>query len=205
MESENPPAALHEAGARYLRSVVSADDFLTPHWYSSLRIAGSNPSVLGFFTEQMLLSWISREGCTSAGDQFGGRPKSTVFDGSKPQVNLEDGVSLYIPIRLNFRAVDAIMVSMDKKRDEAIVVGLQITITKRHTDSEAKFFRDWQWWTTVLGCRRVFFRFVWVVEDTAGKPYQERIGQSVRVTRESRTIHSPAFRRIYASVMDVSK
>ena len=183
---------------------VRADEFLTPHWYSSPRLAGSNPSVLGFFTEQMLLSWISREGCTSAGDQFGKRPKSIAFHGTNPQVDLEDGVSPYIP-KFNFRAVDAILVFMDKRRDEAIVVGLQITIAERHSDSKAKFFRDWQWRKTILECKRVVFRFVWVVEDTAGKPYQECIGQSVRVMRESRTIHTPEFRRIYASVMGVSK
>lgn len=51
----------------YLRTVCPAQDFLSPKWFNSLTVAANNPSVLGFFTEQMLLSWITIEGCTAAG------------------------------------------------------------------------------------------------------------------------------------------
>lgn len=41
----------------------NAGNLLTPHRQNSLRIAGSNPSVLEFFTEQMVLSWTWERGC----------------------------------------------------------------------------------------------------------------------------------------------
>ena len=47
-----------QAGAQYLRSVVTADRFLSPKWYESLTMASSNPAVQGFLTEQMLLSYM---------------------------------------------------------------------------------------------------------------------------------------------------
>lgn len=55
-----------QVGASFLRQVMNAVHFLTPNWYESLRVAVSNPSMLGFFTEQMLLSYI---GCPSAGPE----------------------------------------------------------------------------------------------------------------------------------------
>jgi len=36
---------VREAAARFLRSSIGADEFLTQCWYDSLRMAGKNPSV----------------------------------------------------------------------------------------------------------------------------------------------------------------
>lgn len=54
------------AGAEYLRSVMNPNHFLGVQWFDSLTMAGGNPSILGFFIEQMVLSWISLEGCMCA-------------------------------------------------------------------------------------------------------------------------------------------
>jgi len=122
-----------EAGAQHLRSAVSANRFLSPEWYDSLTMASSNPAMQGFFTEQMLLSYISRTGCPPISDEFQKQPKSTT--GPKPDFRgrPSDGFTLYI-LAFNFRAVDAIMVNINRRTDEAIVVGVQITISGRHTD-----------------------------------------------------------------------
>ena len=66
------------AGGRFLRQFRNAGDFLTPHWQNSLRLAGSNPSVLGFFTEQMVLSWVWDKGCPSWDQNLLSHPKPFV-------------------------------------------------------------------------------------------------------------------------------
>ena len=53
--------------ASFLLQIMNAAHFLTPNWYESLCLADLNLSMLGFFTEQMLLSYISITGCPSVG------------------------------------------------------------------------------------------------------------------------------------------
>jgi len=53
-----------KALASFLRLAFTHTDFLTPQWYHSVVQAGDNPSVLGFFIEQMLFSWVSCHECT---------------------------------------------------------------------------------------------------------------------------------------------
>ena len=77
---------------------MNATHFLTPNWYESLRLAGSNPSMLGFFTEQMLLSYISVTGCPSVGPEFAGQLTSVFFQTKTPVVSSHmTGSFLYIP------------------------------------------------------------------------------------------------------------
>lgn len=192
-------------GARFLRRVVSASDFLTPNWYDSLRLAGSNPSVLGFFTEQMLLSWISEMGCPNAGVEFSSKPTVVVFQGSRPHISHKVGFSLYIPTSFNFRAVDAVMVSLNETRTEAVVVGVQITLSNKHSDSEARFLHDWQWWELVLDCLKVSFRFMWVVEDATGKVPREDIEVGYRLLRGENKVWRPTFTRSHITVESISK
>jgi len=81
--------------------------------------------------------------------------------------------SLYIPVSFNYRAVDTILMVVDKQKYEAIITGVQITISKTHSDSEAKFFADWEWWCGIAGCATVSFRFLWIIEDVgAGSCYR---------------------------------
>jgi hypothetical protein len=184
---------------------MNASDFLTPQWYDSLRLAGSNPSVLGFFTEQMLLSWISVNGCPLGGKEFAVRPKTITFPGKKPEMDPDEGFALYVPISFNFRAVDAVMVFRDKARTEAVVVGVQITISKTHSDSETKFFADWQWWESVLGCSKVSFRFLWILEDAKGKLGTEDVDAGKRPLRGTTKVFHPPFTRTRVTVKDISK
>ena len=92
-----------------------------------------------------------------------------VFSGKVPQISGDVGSSLYIPTALNFRAVDSIMVSINDARTEAIVVGVQITLSTSHSDSESTFFQDWHWWQSVVDCPKVSFGFLWVLEERTGK------------------------------------
>jgi hypothetical protein len=153
-----PKRGPHDPPGHTKRIHISDLRVYRPRNLHSLRLAGSNPSVLGFFTEQMILSWISVNGCPLGGKEFAVPLKTITFPGKKPALDPDVGFSLYVPTSFNFRAVDAVMVFQNKARTEAVVVGVQITISKTHSDSETKFFADWQWWESVLGCSKVSFR-----------------------------------------------
>jgi hypothetical protein len=58
-----------KALANYLRPLCTHTEFLSTQWYRSIQMAGNNRSVLGFLIEQMLLSWVSGNGCPSAGQE----------------------------------------------------------------------------------------------------------------------------------------
>jgi len=194
-----------KVAAGFLRRVSAGSTFLTPKWYNSLRLAGSNPSVLGFFTEQMLLSWISQVGCPNVGPSFARPPRVVVFSGKVPKISGDVGFSLYIPTAFNFRAVDSIMVSINDARTEAIVVGVQITLSTSHSDSESTFFQDWQWWQSVVDCPKVSFGFLWVLEETTGKVDMEEIPMEERTLRGVKKILHPPFMRARISVENISK
>ena len=183
---------------------MGAHEFLSRHWYRSLHMAGKNPSVLGFFTETMLLSWIANNGCSAAGSEFQSLNSVLLFDDSKPVIR-HDSCSLYIPTSFSYRAVSAILVMADSYRDKATITAVQITISKTHSDSEAKFFADWEWWHGSVGCSTVRFRFLWIVEDVGQNPAIESIQPVQRPLRGKTKVLCPGFERRYASVKDVSK
>jgi hypothetical protein len=135
-------------------------------------LASSNPSML-FCTEEMILSWISEKGCPCAG--FVDPPTSLAFTGEMPELTHNVGFTFYIPASVDFRAVDAVMVWLNPARTQAVVVGVQIALSKNHSDSETKFFQDWGWWKKVLDCPNVGFRFRWVLENTEGTLAREDV------------------------------
>ncbi|KAF8251376.1 hypothetical protein K440DRAFT_637913 [Wilcoxina mikolae CBS 423.85] len=193
----------NEGRFEYYGRTSSASYFLTPHWHDSLRLAGSNPSVLGFFTEQMMLSWISLNRYPIAGQEFALPPTSILFQGKRPEINHSVRFCLYIPTSFNFRAVDAVMVSLNEAKTEAMVVGVQITISKNHSDSETKFFSDWQWWQTVLDCPKVSFGFLWILEH-AERKLPEIVDAGNKALRSVTKVPQPRFLRIPVAVKDIS-
>jgi len=202
---------VRRSAAMYLRTVCPARGFLSPKWFDSLTVAANNPSVLGFFTEQMLLSWITLEGCTAAGAEFANCPKETVlFTSTGPPIPTRaSGFRLYIPSSHQFRGVDAILVSLNLgvSPPTARVIGVQITISKNHSDSETSFFNDWQRWIEKpqLPAKDVSFGFLWILEDIGSRSRVEDIPENEKSFHTGEKITRPAFQQMVASVNDVSK
>ena len=194
------------AGAEYLRSVMSPNHFLGAQWFYSLRMAGGNPSILGFFVEQMVLSWISLEGCMYAGEMFGGRPKTVLFTSPHPPADIKrPGFTCYIPSAFNFRAVDAILVFVGNEK--AVVVGVQITIAKTHSDSEEAFFQEWNSWMhkLVVPSKNIEFKFLWIVEDRGEIQGEENIPPKTLALRGREGIIHPAFVRLVVTVGEINQ
>jgi len=194
------------AGAEYLRSVMNPNHFLGIQWFDNLTMAGGNPSILGFFVEQMVLSWISLQGCLCAGQMFGSRPQTMLFTSPRLPAHINrPGFTCYIPSAFNFRAVDAILVFIDSER--AVIVGVQVTIARTHSNSEEIFFEGWDSWVSKLDVPsdNIEFRFLWIVEDRGEGLSTENIPpKSLTLRGREKSIH-PAYVRLVMTVGEINQ
>jgi len=194
------------AASDFLRSLGNPEEFLGPQWYGSLKLAGSNMCVLGFFVEQMVLSWMAIRGCGFIETRLDKRP-TTVLVGEIPEdVSMRaSGVVLYVPTVYNFPAVDAVLVATGPE-GTAVVYGIQVTISQTHSNSEEMFLRQWEAWLEQLDLPRekIQFGFVWVLEDRGVKPALENVPEKAVALRHDKKIVHPDFKRLRVTVQEVS-
>jgi len=89
----------------------------------------------------------------------------------------------------------------NEDKTKAVMVRLQITISQTHSDSEGKFFQDWQRWGVIFRGLKVTFRFLWILETVDGKIIEGDVeGISISLESGRRQLH-PAFRRTYTSAI----
>jgi hypothetical protein len=186
--------------ARALRQYGEAK-FLDGSWFKALYTSRNNPSVLGFIIEQMCLTSIAQTGLCVGGRQL--NPMLTsVFEGRAPPfIDMKQEVTLYVPLRFNFPAVDAVIVEVDGKKKAVLLVPLQITIADRHSDSEEKFFETWADWEGQLHGYSVRVLFVWVKEGTRSPV--ESIEERKKDLRRA-IVGRPGYERSSITVKDVN-
>jgi hypothetical protein len=194
-----------QIAGRHIRPQVGLDEFLRSRWYDSMARA-PNRTALGFIVESMVISWIVAQGCVGAGNEFDARPKYKFFPASQPEIEGDEGFTIYIPQAFNFRAVDALLVHVDTSTREAIVVGVQITIAKYHSESEEPFMRRWAIYEEQLKefCKKVSYRFLWIHEELGNKPIREEVAAVIKELKGGQRTVSPAYTRLRTTVQTVS-
>jgi hypothetical protein len=192
-----------KALANYLRPLCTHTEFLSTQWYRSVQMAGDNSVLLGFLIEQMLLSWVSGNGCPSAGQEFNIPPTKTIpvqmFNGDYPEPTY-DPLVLYVPTKFNFKAIDALLVHRDTAKKIATIVPIQITLQENHSDSEAGFFNHWAAWSALFPGDTVNAKFLWIKETLRAI---DKITEVEAKYRASRLVY-PAYCRIFKTVADIS-
>jgi len=158
--------------------------FLTAEWYLALEAFKNNRAVVGFTIQQMVISRIA-----SSGLKFGKNdsiPPAPIlaFSGSVAALSTDNPSIYCVPLKFNLKAIDVLYVAVDKAERTARVVAIQITVAKRHRDSAAAFFADWDQWTKLLRGFTLEATFLWIVEDKRGK---EEMKQTL-ITLRTRTI-----------------
>jgi hypothetical protein len=124
---------------RQLRS--RTEQFCREEWYATVQ-ASKNPVVQGFVAEDICLAAIGKDGLSSIHDQL--RQISTAIFEVKPDWNIcihsEHICYLYIPSTYNFKAVDGVILLLDRYHMTAHMFPIQITLSLRERDSDEVFF-----------------------------------------------------------------
>ena len=157
----------------FLRMHAEEGVFLGSEWYLALKAFENNPSVIGFTIEQMVICRI-----TSHGLHWGNNndipPMRIMTFHRNIIVFLKDMPSTcYVPLKFNFKVVDAIYVEVNECQNTATVVAIQITVAKRHRDSPADFFAQCEQWIHLLKDITIMPIFLWIVEGMRGQADME--------------------------------
>ena len=84
-----------------------------------------------------------------------------------PTFDTNKKLALYVPSSYNFHGV---ILRMDREQKRAYLFPLQVTVAKRHGDSEQSFFNDWHRWVQGFESFEVEVTFLWI---TANDPSVE--------------------------------
>ena len=135
-------------------------------WFKAFEGFKNNPCVMGFLVEQACLSHISQTGFHH-GDLDWESFAATIFDNDIFQsIPLDwEGEQFFIPGNPYFKNVDALYLKVDSTEKTALIVPIQITIAKKHKDSETLFYSGWCDWEEHFQGYQLSSTFVWIVED----------------------------------------
>ena len=159
--------------------------FADTNFLTSLTDFIDNPPVAGFMIEHAVLSSIRSNGL--AIDAEIGTPMELRLLGEPPNfaTDVTDKPVLYRPNKFNYKAIDGIIVlikletqntrgkklkiAMAKKEENAkpklLMFPLQITLASSHSDSHARFFKEYSKWTRELSTFDVEIEFLWILPE----------------------------------------
>ncbi|KAI5781032.1 hypothetical protein DFH27DRAFT_656850 [Peziza echinospora] len=150
----------------YIRKVKGTATFFSPNFATELHLS-TNPCVLGYQVEGMVLSHIAQNGLPEAGAEFA-KVSDLQFYNKAPEFRQQNNVTLHVPKAFNHRAVDGILVHRGPREEggiKAVMVGLQITISGRHEDACPPWLATAQQWSRSIEADEVEYRFCWIVEN----------------------------------------
>ncbi|KAF8448161.1 hypothetical protein BGX38DRAFT_1142913 [Terfezia claveryi] len=204
-------------GATRLRQLQNLGDFGEKPWVNRIAHAGGNPAVLGFLVERAVLGILITSGTKFAGPEleFHKALDLQKFSGYLPNdaPKRNNKAIIYVPTAYNYAAVDAILAVRPKQvrakktdplpESEAVIVGIQVTISNSHGDSEGAFMRSWQEWEGLMASDITIFRFIWIVETVGGNLSENWVDvpeKTVTLRGKTSVVH-PAYQRRYISLM----
>jgi len=168
-----------------------------PVWISNLHLYKDRPSALGFLVELTCLSCIADFGL-NFGDIHLKSTAPIIFYGNLEDLrnqipsNLSmDFSAFYIPHNPQFEDIDALYFQYKHQSNVATVIPIQVTISKRHTDSEWFFYKSWDSWKTRFHNYTLTTTFVWIVEN---KISWDKVDAITLATRQS-TLRLPDHHR----------
>jgi hypothetical protein len=192
-----------EAAARQLRR-YGIEKFGQTDFLTALNQYVDNPSVIGFFIEQAVLSSIAAHGLNIEQD-ICQTMIVQMFEKDYPRFNTNaTNPTLYCPLDFNDRGIDGIIVRFDNSdgKKTCFMFPLQITVAKAHSDSEQVFFSQWKLWTKGLKGYKVVPRFLWIT--TQHSSFEEVAGNS-RAARSRDKVLWPSYVREFVHLEKVNK
>jgi hypothetical protein len=106
-------------------------------WYTAVRET-TNPIVRGFLAEQILIRHIAKHGLTYVNSSL--TEMDHAFFDAIPMWQMDKTLCIYIPRSHRFTNIDCIIVHMNSKKCTVHFYPIQITLSRRHKDSEERFY-----------------------------------------------------------------
>lgn len=167
-----------------------------------------NRSVLGFAVEKAVIGLLSQgfEAFHGIGLPSKG-PETQTFRSVPDTLSTEaKGNFLFVPVGSNYMAVDCIGVYMPEPKDKKTVptiVGIQITISATHPDTEAAFLQNADTWRTIVNNSDAEFHFIWITPFESTN--EETVEETTRASRSSgETVKQNAYTRRNINFADLS-
>ena len=170
--------------SRYIRNIGGTDFLFSPNYATTDSLCDSNPSILGYQVESMVLSHIAQCGLGEAGDKFDKIDQVYFFGGKDPDIPLKTETALYIPTAFNYKAVDGILVHCgptETGRTKATIVGLQITISDQHKNTAPSWLSSVRNWAISHSVDEVKFIFCWIMENVNHCKHQTKEAVDMKV------------------------
>ena len=128
------------------------EEFCQEAWYATVR-ESKNPVVQGFVSEDICLAAVGKGGLSSFDERL--HQMSTATFASKPDwavcIHSAHIRYLYIPATYNFKAVDGVVLLLDRSKMIAHMFPIQITLSMRQRDSDEVFYTTmWDDWVRGL-------------------------------------------------------
>jgi len=196
-----------------LRQFKGQDLFLGEDWFRILPNCGHQPSVLGFIVENIMISHLAKGSITLDNKKLGrmrivelGAAYPSLID---PYLPLNQP-NIYIPVKWNHKAIDAIIIWPDKPTLK--VIAIQIAINNRHENSEVSFA---PYWKDILPMRGPVAKhlppgfsqyeliFLWIVEDPEKFRFKNAIVPAGVVKIDNVDFHHREYRRVVEGVKDI--
>lgn len=170
---------------------------LEKDWLNAIYNQRDNPAVLGFLVEQRCISGIADQGLPISDSHS--IPASTIVPFEGDAVKLRR-TGFYVPVKPNCMAIDCVYADIDDEKQTAFIIPIQITIAKSHSDSEVRFWKDWDTWTRRISAYRITVIFLWIKDE--GKSV-EQVARVSRNHRSGEILLNPEFTRVVKPVIDV--
>lgn len=200
---------------RELRDVEGVETKLSSSWTDRLTMEDArNGSVLRFKVENQVLAYIEEHGFMSDIDQHFSKPPYGLlffkeFAGS--MFDRRELFILYVPTSSSYTSADAILVSryvdINKQKGNVLtasVMGLQITVGKRHGDKEIQYLKSTPDWEFALGVQKVLHTYVYLWENIPTNRLTVEFVPEKKRGRSTNIVH-PAYTRVNLRIRDLSE
>jgi hypothetical protein len=181
--------------------------FCGQEWYSAVQRSSGNPVVQGFLAEHICLSQIMSSGLCVVSSVLGRMEHTTFEDIPNWDNQLSSGhtIRLYIPTVYNFRAVDAVILHLDRNAKSAHLYPIQITLSKQHRQSDHNFYEK-MWFNWIKPMENIELTvestFVWIDKK---QPGDDVVPQKVRILRKESKIIRPAYSSVHVGIQQVDE
>jgi len=158
--------------------------FKDDSWYLAVS-QSSDPVVQGFLAEQVCLSSIATTGLMAVHPKLG--RMSHAFFETHPNFTqflaTDHETCIYFPTSYDFRAVDAVILFLDRSSKQAIIFPIQFTLTPRDKPSDKDFHTMfWSGWIEPIDSAgySVQSTFVWIDKKQPSEDVEPKLVKSLR-------------------------